>query len=49
MAMFVVLLVAVAPLFARLVFFQYMGKETIASPLHFEFSLSLGAPPLFYS
>ena len=36
MAMFVVLLVTVAPLFVRLVFFfQSMGKETIASPLHF--------------
>ena len=49
MAMFVELLVTVALLFARLVFFQSMGKETIASPLHLEFSLSLGTPPLFYS
>ena len=49
MAMFVVLLVTVAPLFARLVFFQSMGKETIASLLHFECSLSLGVPPLFYA
>ena len=32
MAMFVELLVTVALLFARLVVFQSMGKETIASP-----------------